>query len=154
MGRGVLTAPWSISRATLLTGHWPQRWQCRTVGSAACHCRPAPAHDPHVFTLQPASWRRSSTTPSANGVQLRFGITHPFHPWFGREFELIDYRNNWGEDRVCFLDEKGRLSSILASYTDARGEDPFVAIAAGRAHFRYQDLIELTKLIVQFEGKG
>ena len=29
-----------------------------------------------------------------------------------------------------------------------------MAIAAGRAHFRYQDLIELTKLIAQFEGKG
>jgi len=78
--------------------------------------------------------------------------THPFHPWFGREFELFDYRNNWGEDRVCFLDKKGRLSSILASDTDARGEDPFGAIAAGRAHFHYQDLIELTKLIAQLEG--
>ena len=72
----------------------------------------------------------------------------------GREFELIDYRNNWGEDRVCFLDEKGRLNSILASYTDARGEDPFVVMAAGRAHFRYQDLIALTKMIAQLEGKG
>jgi hypothetical protein len=98
-------------------------------------------------------WRRSSTAPGANGAQLRFRVTHPFHPWFGREFELIDYRNNWGEGRVCFLDEKGRLNSMLASYTDAGREDPFVAVAAGRAHFRYDDLIELAEMIVRLQGE-
>ena len=74
-------------------------------------------------------------------------MTHPFHPWFGREFELIDYRKNWGEDRVCFHDEQGRVESILASYTDAGGEDPFVLIAEGKAHFRYEDLVELVRLV-------
>lgn len=59
----------------------------------------------------------------------------------------MDYRQNWGEDRVCFHDESGRVDSILASYTDAGGEDPFVSIAAGRAHFRYEDLLQLADLI-------
>jgi hypothetical protein len=81
-------------------------------------------------------------------------VTHPFHPWFGREFELIDRRNNWGEERVCFQDEQGRMSSILASFTDAGEDDPFVAIAAGRAHFRYQDLVELASLIARLRGAG
>ena len=79
-------------------------------------------------------------------------MTHPFHPWFGREFDLVDYRQNWGEDRVCFVDEQGRVDSILASYTDARREDPFVSIAAGRAHFRYDDLLELAELIARLRG--
>src|ERR1041384_6533861 len=88
--------------------------------------------------LPPWLWTRSSITTGADGLPKRFRVTHPFPPWFGREFELIDYRNNWGEDRVCFQDEQGRLDSILASYTDARGEDPYLAIAAGRALFRYE----------------
>jgi len=87
-------------------------------------------------------------------VPRRFRVNHPFHPWFGREFELIDSRNNWGEERVCFLDDQGRMASVPASYTDARGEDPFVAIAAGRAHFRYQDLVELTGWIAKWRSRG
>lgn len=66
---------------------------------------------------------------------------------------MIDYRNNWGEDRVCFQDEQGRLDSILVSYTDAGGEDPYVAIAAGRALFRYEDLVEMVRLIATTRGR-
>jgi hypothetical protein len=66
---------------------------------------------------------------------------------------LIDYRNNWGEDRVCFQDEQGRLESILAGYTDAGGEDPYVTIAAGRAHFRYEDLVEMVRLVGTIRGE-
>jgi hypothetical protein len=67
---------------------------------------------------------------------------------------LIDYRTNWGEDRVYFRDEHDRSDSILASYTDAGGEDPFVALAAGRAHFRYEDLVEMAGLIARIRGDG
>ncbi len=56
----------------------------------------------------------------------RFRVTHPFHPWFGREFELVDYRHTWGEDRVYYFDEKGDLGRIPTPYTDARGADPFL----------------------------
>ena len=62
---------------------------------------------------------------------------------------FLDYRQNWGEDRVCFVNEEGRVDSILASYTDARRDDPFVSIAASRAHFRYDDLLELVELDCQ-----
>jgi hypothetical protein len=58
----------------------------------------------------------------------------------------VDYRHTWGEDRVYFLDANGLLASLPASWTSAAPDDPFVAIAAGRSHFRYQDLIELVKL--------
>jgi hypothetical protein len=58
----------------------------------------------------------------------------------------VDYRHNWGEDRVYFLNANGLLDSLPAIWTSAIPDDPFVAIAAGRSHFRYQDLIELAKL--------
>ncbi|NLY00738.1 MAG: hypothetical protein GXY83_31980 [Rhodopirellula sp.] len=35
-------------------------------------------------------------------------MTHPFHPWFGREFALVTYRLNWGEERVYLHDDAGR----------------------------------------------
>jgi hypothetical protein len=61
--------------------------------------------------------------------------------------ELIEYRNNWGEDRVYFYDAEGRLQSILANCTDAGGLDPFVEISAGRSRFRYEDLVRLVHLL-------
>jgi hypothetical protein len=57
------------------------------------------------------------------------------------------YRHNWGEDRVYFHDAKGSLCSLPASWTNATAPDPFVAIAAGRCHFRCQDLIQLAEMI-------
>ena len=77
-------------------------------------------------------------------------MTHPFHPLFGREFELLEYRNNWGEDRVYFHDGEGQLRSILASCTDAGRADPFVEISAGRSFFRYEDLVQLAALLGRF----
>jgi Family of unknown function (DUF5372) len=52
-------------------------------------------------------------------------VTHPFHPLFRCEFELLECRKNWGEDRVYFHDAKGQLCSVLASCTDVGGVDPF-----------------------------
>jgi len=74
-------------------------------------------------------------------------ITHPFHPLYGQEFELISYRHNWGEDRVYFYDHNGRLISVLARCTNVLPEDPFVKISAGQSFFRVEDLIRLCNLI-------
>jgi hypothetical protein len=49
-----------------------------------------------------------------------------------------------GEERVC---------SLPAGWTDVQGIDPFVVVAAGRAHFRVEDLLALAGLIRQLEGK-
>jgi hypothetical protein len=66
---------------------------------------------------------------------------------YQQEFELVSYRQNWGEDRVWFQDGDGRLHSLLTSWTDAGAVDPFIAVAAGRSQFRVTDLIELAKQI-------
>jgi hypothetical protein len=98
-------------------------------------------------TLRPCPWRESSTAPHERGAHKYFRVTHPFHPLFGSEFELIEYHKTWGEDRVFFRDAEGQLQSIVANCTDAGGIDPFVEIAAGRSFFRYEDLVRLADLL-------
>ncbi|MFM0198207.1 DUF5372 family protein [Paraburkholderia strydomiana] len=74
-------------------------------------------------------------------------MTHPFHPLRGTRIQLATRRQNWGEDRVMFYDEHGRLVSILASWTDVDGPDAFAQTAAGRSAFRVEDLRRLRALI-------
>jgi hypothetical protein len=70
---------------------------------------------------------------------------------FQQEFEVVSYRQNWGEDRVWFHDKNGRLQSVPANWTDAVEVDPFVVVAAGRSLFRITDLLELAQLIQGME---
>ena len=88
-----------------------------------------------------------SNAPIGNDPHKRFRIIHPFHPLANREFELIIYRHNWGEDRVYFHNLDGKLTAIPASWTDLIAEDPFVGIAAGRSLFRLDDLLKLSEFI-------
>ena len=84
-----------------------------------------------------------------NDLKRRVKITHPFHPWSGREFELVEYRRSWGA-KACVdcLDDGGRLVTLELHWTDAQDAgDPFVAASAGRAYFRVQDLIDLARLL-------
>jgi hypothetical protein len=62
---------------------------------------------------------------------------------------LVDYRQTWGEHRAYFHDEQGRLIAIPAGWTDAAAPDPFLVVAAGRALFRMEDLMQLAKLIAR-----
>lgn len=63
------------------------------------------------------------------------------------------FRQNWGEERVYFHNEGGRLVSVPASWTDVLPADPFVVLSAGRAFFRTEDLIALVRLIEGWESK-
>ena len=74
-------------------------------------------------------------------------MTHPFHPLAGREFELVAFRQNWGEDRVHLHDEDGLLFSLPAGWTDAAEADPFVVIAAGRCPFTTAGLLAVADLV-------
>jgi hypothetical protein len=60
-----------------------------------------------------------------------FQVTHPFHPWHRRQFELIAYKTAWGEDRVYFYNEEQQLIALPASWTDVVPANPFLAIARG-----------------------
>ena len=91
------------------------------------------------------SW--NSTTSPTNDAPAVFRITHPFHPLVGQEYALVDHRQTWGEDRVYTLDTEGRLKSFPTAWTSAGAVDPVVAMGAGRAHFRVEDLLELARLM-------
>jgi Family of unknown function (DUF5372) len=74
-------------------------------------------------------------------------VTHPFHPLAGRDFEFVEHRLNWGEDRVWLREEDGQVFSLPAAWTDAVAADPFVLIAAGRCPFSADDLLAVADLI-------
>jgi hypothetical protein len=80
-------------------------------------------------------------------------VTHPFHPLYGCEFELLTRRKNWGEDRVFYLSPEGETVSLPASWTDVQPPDAFFEIAAGRCDFRYSDLAELCRLLQREHGR-
>jgi hypothetical protein len=54
---------------------------------------------------------------------------------------------------VYFYNEENSLIAIPTAWTDAAAPDPFVAIAAGRACFRTEDLIQLAELVVFCKSK-
>ncbi len=59
----------------------------------------------------------------------------------------MDFRHNWGEDRVYFHDRDGRLRALPAAWTSATEADPVVVMGAGRSPFRAGDLLELAWLL-------
>ena len=90
----------------------------------------------------------SHSTASQQNFNLKtFRIIHPFHPYRDIEFEIDNLRRVPGGCRVFFLNKKGRKSSVPLDWTDIGPKDPFVAVSAGRALFRVEDLLDLVRLI-------
>jgi hypothetical protein len=52
---------------------------------------------------------------------------------------------------VFFQDGAGELRSLPARWTSVVGMEPFVAISAGRALFRVEDLLALCRLVQRFD---
>jgi hypothetical protein len=81
-------------------------------------------------------------------------VTHPFHPLYGRKFAVLTSVRRWGEDRVYFQDDQGRVVSLRAQWTSLFSPPPLVALAAGRSAFRADDLVELARLLRGLKAKG
>ncbi len=92
-------------------------------------------------------WKRRRTTRVRRTEPQKFQITHPFHPFAGREFEALARKEYGGEHRVSFLDKKGRQCEIPLNWTDLAPEDAFTTLSAGKSWFRAADLLELARLI-------
>jgi hypothetical protein len=56
-------------------------------------------------------------------------------------------RRTWGEDRVMFFDEEGRIRSVLASWTNVDEPDLSSQAAGGKSFLRPDDLANLAALI-------
>jgi hypothetical protein len=87
------------------------------------------------------------TAPHSDKAKQFFRIVHPFHPWRGREFELIDLQRRWGQWRVYYVAEDSATAYLPASWTEIGPRDPFVEQAQGRAITRVEDLLELVKMV-------
>ena len=98
-----------------------------------------------MFPRQRCSESSTALDPVTGQRTVR--VTHPFHPWVGREFVFLAVRQTWSQDRVFFLDAQGRQFSLPVGWTDAAEPDAFVTMAAGRCPFRFADLLELRGLI-------
>ena len=57
--------------------------------------------------------------------------------------ELAAHGREWGEERVYYRDQAGRLHFLPARWTSLGAPDPFIRTARGRAYFRLEDLIRL-----------
>ncbi len=82
-----------------------------------------------------------------NELKRRVRIIHPFHPRFGEEFELLDYRGSFGGERVEGRDGNGEIINVPLFWTDAYTGDPFVVLSAGRSFLRPEDLLALSDLV-------
>jgi hypothetical protein len=60
---------------------------------------------------------------------------------------VVAWRHNWAEDRVYFHDDEKKLKSVPSQWTSLVSEDPVVVVGAGRAHFRFAELLELATLL-------
>ena len=58
-------------------------------------------------------------------------------------------RNSWGKEWLDFHDATGGLSAIPIDWTDRAEPDPFVVVAAGRCHLRFEDLLRLVGMVEQ-----
>jgi hypothetical protein len=81
-----------------------------------------------------------------------FRIIHPYHPYRNIEFEIDSVRRIAYEYRVLFFNAKGRRSSVPLDWTDIGTVDPFIAVSAGRALFRVEDLLGLVRLIEEINS--
>jgi len=67
----------------------------------------------------------------------------------------VELRCAWGEERVYFYDDTGRLRRLAAAWTTAVTPSTFEIVSAGRSHFRIEDLLHLVALIArQTEASG
>jgi len=92
-------------------------------------------------------WPTARSAPDCVSERRTFRVTHPFHPLYGRKFALVTCRHDWGEDRVYYHDDEGKLSSLPSAWTTVSAVDPFVVLAAERSPFRLPDLLELCRLL-------
>ena len=65
---------------------------------------------------------------------------------------MVTYKKAWGEDRVYFRDDSGRLRHMPVGWTSVAPADPFQAVAAGRCAFRIEDLLRLVEMVERLKA--
>ena len=91
--------------------------------------------------------QQQQTTPYVFKLRDRFRVNHPFHPLYNQQFELVNYHRGFGSAYVDYCTESGGSGSIALEWTDLGEADPFCELAAGRSHFRVEELLRLVELL-------
>ena len=99
-------------------------------------------------------WQQQSTARDLIDQVQFFDITHEFHPLLGKVYELVDRRRTWGEDRVYYHDDAGKLCGMKAQWTSVADADPFVSVSAGRSSLHVGDLLQLVALIERLQASS
>ena len=99
------------------------------------------------------SYSTSLTTPNIKNERRTFVITHPLHPLYGQEFELVDYHSGSKISKVFFPDGNGHRKLVPAEWTDIVTVDPYLEISKGCSIFRYEDLVQLSSLIKNIDDE-
>ncbi len=73
-------------------------------------------------------------------------VTHPFHPYSGREGVCVAARYNGFGKRLLLRFDDGVICPVPAQWTDLVAPEPEVVMGRGRSALRVVDLIELAKL--------
>ena len=79
-------------------------------------------------------------------------VTHPFHPYSGRQLVCVAERYNRYGTRLL-LEVNEQVCSIPREWTDLVAPDPEVVLGEGRSLVRVRDLMDLARLVGRLAGK-
>ena len=112
------------------------------VGSSATGNEPSPI----VCT----SLRNAADTATAKSLVR---ITHPFHPYGGRQLPCVGERFNRYGKRLLLQVSEDLVCSVPESWTDLVDPDPEIIAGGGRTAFLFSDLLELAHDVERLRDK-
>jgi hypothetical protein len=80
-------------------------------------------------------------------------ITHPFHPFSGRQLVCVGERFNRAGKRLLLRVDDSAICSVPPQWTDVVTPDPEVVMGQGRAPFRIADLVDLAQLVERLSSE-
>ena len=95
-----------------------------------------------------------SNAPDGNDQAPCCRVTHCFHPLYDKVIQIVSTKKTWGEDRVFYHQEDGRLTSIPACWTSVYDSEVFNVISDGRSDFRFKELLQLARLVDSILSEG
>jgi Family of unknown function (DUF5372) len=95
--------------------------------------------------------RQNAEVPAASAHLVR--ITHPFHPFGGRQLVCVGERCNRAGRRLLLRVDDRTICSVPPQWTDIAAPDPEVLLGQGRALFRVADMVELARLVTRLSAE-
>jgi hypothetical protein len=99
--------------------------------------------------LSPAFCNSARNADISVGLAQLVRITHPFHPFSGRQLVCVGERYNRAGKRVLLRVDDSTVCSVPPQWTDMVFPDPEVVMGQERAPFRVADLVELARLVTR-----